>query len=152
MAININPILSPTPYSPTDENLINPSIIESSFNPNTDYIEYVISTTNGSFQTIEYDYKNYSFPTNGTTVTSSVSSLNINPETDLTTRGYSSGEYNVYYNFYKNELSSSYNNQVYFIKSISSDRTEVVIRNINSTPELINEVNNFKLSLSSDIS
>ncbi len=128
MAINVTPISSPNPYSPSDERLIQSTQIEATFNPSTDYIEYVISTTNNSFQLVDYTYNNFSFPTNGTVTTNNISSIEIDPTTDITRRGLSSGNYKVFYNFYKNELFSSFNDQTYFIKSISPNRSEVIIR------------------------
>jgi hypothetical protein len=152
MAINVIPILPPNSYSPSDENLIQSTQIEATFNPSTDYIEYVISTTNNSFQTVDYGYSNYHFPTDGTVVTNSINLIEINPVTDINSKNISSGDYNVYYNFYKSELSSSYDNQSYFIKSISSDRTEVIIRYLNPNIGLVTTVDEFKLSLSTNIS
>ncbi len=152
MAINVTPISSPNPYSPSDERLIQSTQIEATFNPSTDYIEYVISTTNNSFQLVDYTYNNFSFPTNGTVTTNNISSIEIDPTTDITRRGLSSGNYKVFYNFYKNELFSSFNDQTYFIKSISPDRSEVIIRYIDPNPGLISVIDDFKLSLSTNIS
>jgi hypothetical protein len=152
MAVDIISILPPNPYSSSDKTLISSQLITSSFDPNIDYIEYIISTPNNSFQTIDYKYSGYSFPTNGTTISSSVSDIIINPEIDLSKKGFNNGEYNVYYNFYKSELNSSYDNQSYFIKSISPDRTEVVIRNINPNNNLVTQVNSFKESLFNNVS
>jgi hypothetical protein len=151
MAVDIISILPPNPYSVNDETLISSQLITSSFDPTVDYIEYIVSTPNNSFQTIDYKYDGYSFPTNGTTISSSVSDIIINPELDLSRKGFNNGEYNVYYNFYKNELNSSYDNQSYFIKSISPDRTEVVIRNINPSSDLVTQINSFKESLFNNV-
>jgi hypothetical protein len=144
MAVDIISLLPPNPYSTNDEALISSQLITSSFDPLFNYIEYVISTPDDSFQTIDYKYSNYHFPTNGTVITSSVSDIIIDPEGDLIKKGFDNGEYDVYYNFYKNELNSSYDNQSYFIKSISSDRTEVIIRSTNPNINLITQINSFK--------
>jgi len=151
MAVDIIDLSSPTPYSSNDEALISSQIITSSFDPATDYIEYIITTPNNSFQTVDYKYTDYSFPTNGTVISSSVSDIIINPDLDLGSRGFDNGEYNVYYNFYKNELGSSYDNQSFFIKSISPDRTEVVIRSTNPNSDLVTQVNSFKESLFNNV-
>ena len=152
MATNVTPILPPNSYLPSDERLIQSSQIEATFNPSTDYIEYVISTPNKSFQTVDYRYNNYSFPTNGTVISNNISSIEIDPTADINRKGLSNGDYNVYYNFYKNELFSSFDNQSYFINSISPDRTEVIIRYLDPNVGLVTTVNEFKLSLSTDIS
>ena len=139
MAATVTQIEIPNTYTPSDEVLLNPSITQSSFNPSTDYIEYTISTPDNSFSITNYSYNNYSFPL--TEITSdSIPNIVINPESDLVNDGYNSGEFNVYYNFLKNELNSSYNNQSFFIKDISSDRTEVIISN-NIDPDIVNNVN-----------
>ena len=56
MAVDIISILPPNPYSSSDKTLISSQLITSSFDPNIDYIEYIISTPNNSFQTIDYKY------------------------------------------------------------------------------------------------
>jgi hypothetical protein len=142
MAINVSRIYSSTPYSPQDESLIQSSQVEATFDPSLNYIEYVISTPNNSFQTVDYNYSAYSFPTNGTVTSNRISSIDINPTSDLGRNGFTSGEYNVYYNFYKNELSTSPSDKNLFIKSISSDRTELVVKYI-STTNPVSTVNNF---------
>ena len=150
MATSITQIFVPQPYAPSDEKLLNASSVQSSFNPGTDYIEYSITTPDNSFSTIEYDYRGFSFPDSGVT-SGDVSSLNIDPESDLKSQGFNSGEFIVSYNFLKNELSSSFNNRRFFVKEISSDRTEVTISTIDSpTVALVSEIENFKNYLNSD--
>ena len=143
MAINVTQIFSSSPYSLQDERLISPTQIETTFNPSTDYIEYVISTVNNSFQIVDYNYNAYSFPTNGTVTSNDISSIEIDPTSDINRRGITSGEYNTYYNFYKNELLTSPINRDLFIKSISADRTELVIRYTSPTTDPALIVDNF---------
>ena len=142
------PISTQPTYNSSDEILLNSSATQSFFNPGIDYIEYTISTPNNSFFTIDYNYKDYSFPTDGVT-SDSISDIIINPEIDLAKNGFTSGEYNVYYNFLRNELNSSFDNQIFFIKEISSDRTEVIINSIDNT-NIINSVDNFRNQLNSN--
>ena len=143
MAINVIPILPPNSYSPSDENLIQSTQIEAVFNSSTDYIEYVISTVNNSFQTVDYNYNTYSFPTDGTVTSNDISSIEIDPVKDINSRGITSGDYNVYYNFYKNELLTDPINKGLFIKSISSDRTELVVKYTSPSIDPVPIVNNF---------
>ena len=117
-----------SPYSSNDIELINSSQIESFFNPSVDYIEFVVNSPNNSYQDINYDYKNYIYPTDGTVISESTSQLEINPSADINRLGITGGEYNLYYNFLKNELLTNYNNQDLFIKNISADRTELIVR------------------------
>lgn len=125
MAVNVTQIFSSSPYSLNDERLIPSTQVEATFNPSTDYIEYVISTVNNSFRTVDYNYNAYSFPTNGTVISNDINSIEINPTSDLSSKGISTGDYNSYYNFYRNQLQTSPTNQNIFIKEISADRTEL---------------------------
>jgi hypothetical protein len=143
MAISVSQIFPSSPYSSQDERLISPTQVEATFNPSTDYIEYVISTPNNSFQTVDYNYSAYSFPINGTVISNDISSIEIDPTADINSRGISSGDYNTYYNFYKNELSTSPSNKNLFIKTISADRTELVVRYISSTTNVTLAVDSF---------
>jgi hypothetical protein len=143
MAVTISQIFSSSPYSSQDERLINPTQIEATFNPSTDYIEYVISTKNNSFQTVDYNYNAFSFPIDGTVVSNNISSIEINPEVDLSNRGITSGDYNTYYNFYRNELLTNSINKGLFIKSISADRTELVVKYTSPSIDPVLIVNNF---------
>jgi hypothetical protein len=143
MAITVSQIFSSSPYSLQDERLISPTQIEATFNPSTDYIEYVISTTNNSFQTVDYNYNTYSFPTDGTVVSNNISSIEIDPIVDINRRGITSGDYNVYYNFYRNELLTDPTNKGLFIKSISADRTELIVKYTSPSIDPVLIVNNF---------
>jgi hypothetical protein len=148
MATTVTPISTQTNYSISDEILLNPSITQSSFDPLVNYIEYTIVTPDSSFSTVDYNYNGYSFPNSGVT-SNSISDIIINPETDLTRKGFTNGEFNVYYNFLKNELNSSYTNQNFFIKEISSDRTELILNTVDDV-NVINNINNFKNQLNSN--
>ena len=128
MAAIVNQTSITSPYSPNDTELINTSQIESFFNPSTDYIEFIINSPNSSYQNVNYDYKDFIYPIDGTVTSDSTSQLEINPSTDINKLGITGGEYNLYYNFLKNELLTSYNNQDLFIKSISADRTELIVK------------------------
>ena len=143
MAISVSQIFSPSPYSSQDERLISPTQIEAIFNPSTDYIEYVINTVNNSFQTVDYNYSAYSFPTDGTTTSNNISSIEIDPAVDLSNRGITSGDYNTYYNFYKNELLTNPINKGLFIKSISADRTELIVKYTSPSIDPVLTVSNF---------
>jgi len=143
MAINITEIFPSSPYSSQDEALIQSSQIEATFDPSLDYIEYVISTPNNSFQSVDTNYNRFSFPTNGTVTSNQINSIEINPSSDISAKGFNSGEYNVYYNFYRNELLTSPTNKDLFIKSISADKTELVVRYISPSTNPASTIDNF---------
>ena len=107
-------------YSVSDENLIANQEVTSTFNPESDYVEYYIYGLNNSllYPSLEdgtIPYSLYSLLDND---------IYIDPSLDLQTYGFEQGGYNTLYNFYSNRLSSSFSTQ-YFISEISSDRTEI---------------------------
>jgi len=128
MAISITQISPSSPYNSKDNILLNPITAEATFNPELDYIEYVIATPNKSFKIVDYNYSTYSFPVNGTVTSNVIHDIEIDPVNDITKKGYGAGEFNTYYNFYRNQLGTSVNNQNLFIKEISADRTELKLR------------------------
>ena len=107
-------------YSVSDENLIANQEVTSTFNPESDYVEYYVYGLNNSllYPSLEdgtIPYSLYSLLDND---------IYIDPSLDLQTYGFEQGGYNTLYNFYSNRLSSSFSSQ-YFISEISSDRTEI---------------------------
>tara|TARA_R110001632_G_scaffold55132_5_gene135026 strand:+ start:3156 stop:8807 length:5652 start_codon:yes stop_codon:yes gene_type:complete len=129
IVIPINPdFLLLETYSVSDENLIATEEISSTFNPETDYVEYYIYGLNNSllFPPLEdgtVPYTGYSILDNDVYIT---------PSEDLMTYGYVQGGYNSIYNFFSNRLSSSISSN-YFIAEVSSDRTEIRL-NSNTIP------------------
>jgi len=136
----VNPLSFETQmYDSNDEKLIASTIIEESFSPESDYIEYTIFNLNQepvSYVPILGDYKIID------------NKLNIEPEQNIKSFGFTDGQYYTLYNFLTNKLGSSPDN-TYYISEISSDRTEIrldslLINNetiITSTGDLINELN-----------
>ena len=149
MATIVTQIPATTDYVISDEILLNPSITQSSFDPSQNYIEYTIETPDKSFVATDYNYNNYSFPNDGVT-SDYISNIIINPNNDIISLGYNSGEFNTYYNFLKNELDSSPFNQIFFIKEISYDRTEVTLGYTVDSSIVVFNVNNFKTQLNSN--
>ena len=128
-------------YSLSDTSLITSVEIENSFNPSTDYVEYFVYDLNGNIA-----YENITgYP--GYRLIDNV--LTLYPDVDLTTLGFTEGQYNTLYNFLSPKLSSNSTN-TYYISEISSDRTEIrldttVIPNefvILSSIELTNDIVN----------
>ena len=103
-------------YSISDTSLITSIEVENTFNPSIDYIEYFVYDLNGNILTSNTTgYTGYRLLDNV---------LNIYPDIDLTTQGYTEGQYNTLYNFLSNKLASNSTN-TYYISQISPDRTEV---------------------------
>jgi hypothetical protein len=128
-------------YSQEDNSLITSLEIETSFNSNTDYVEYFIYDLNGN---ILYDnvagYPGYKLIDN---------IMTLDPQADLIRQGFIEGQYNTLYNFVSPKLSSN-SNLNYFISEISSDRTEIRLDTtfipndlvISSSIELTNDIVN----------
>jgi hypothetical protein len=128
-------------YSQEDNSLITSLEIETSFNSNTDYVEYFIYDLNGN---ILYNnvagYPGYKLIDNVMT---------LDPQADLIRQGFIEGQYNTLYNFVSPKLSSN-SNLNYFISEISSDRTEIRLDTtfipndlvISSSIELTNDIVN----------
>ena len=163
-------------YSTEDTNLIESQDIQETFNPIQDYIEYYIYDNGGNLINLDYNYVNYKLPTtnaitplytpapnpdgsinsydssvvntNPLAVGSSFSLIEIDPIKDLQQAGYNSGEFKVQYNFFSNKVSSPAAS--FFLKRISSDRTEISITSAGMSniqieaiaDGLLNEINN----------
>jgi hypothetical protein len=156
-------------YSSEDTNLISSRNLAENFGGTNDYIEYYTYDAGGNLLNTTYNYLSYKLPpstglTPGTTTTpnttgniqttnvgvdSTLSSptsslypiIEIDPVKDLQDLGYSSGEFNVKYNFFQNIL-SNYIDEALFIKEISSDRTEVRLASVSLTNDEIESVVN----------
>jgi hypothetical protein len=128
-------------YSNSDVSLINSFNIDTTFNPQTDYLEYFIYDLNGNIllQNVS-GYPGYKLIDNNVV---------LSPEVDLKAYGYTEGQYNTLYNFLSPKLGSN-NFNPYFISEISADRTEVRLDTtsipnalvISSATELINNITN----------
>jgi len=138
LSIDPNFLLLDT-YSVSDESLISNQDVVSTFNPETDYIEYFVYGLNNSLLFPPADegiipYTLYSLLDND---------IYIDPSKDLQTFGFDQGGYNVLYNFYSNRLASSFTKK-YFISEISSDRTEIRLdSNDIEDASIISSVNQF---------
>jgi hypothetical protein len=99
--------------------------VTSLFQQAEDKVEYFVYDANSNLLTENYNFSEYSF-TDDPSITNlgGFSTINIDPEYDLVSNGYDVGQYNVVYNFFENQLSSSVDNR-FFIKTLSTDRTEL---------------------------
>ena len=143
--VNITPINPFTfelqEYSNSDSSLINSFNIDTTFNAQTDYLEYFIYDLNGNIliQNVS-GYPGYKLIDNNVV---------LYPEVDLNAYGITEGQYNTLYNFLSPKLASNSFN-TYYLSQISSDRTEVrldttAIPNdlvISSSLELTNDITN----------
>jgi len=147
MAINVKQINGNKPYDLKDEQLLDTSLDSTVFDPSVNYIEYTISSPDKSFSFTDTEFSSYAFPKSGVT-SDFISNIVIDPESDILRFNNSISDvaatYIVKYNFLQNELDSSPNNPKFYIKSISSDRTEVTLGYTEKAIYVIDEVNYFK--------
>jgi len=147
MADNINiQVINPNnfefqEYNSDDLNLITAQEIETSFDPNLDYIEYYVYDLSNSILTSNiFGFPNYKLINN---------QVSISPVEDLASLGYEQGSYNTLYNFLKRKLGSN-PFSTYYIDEISSDRTEIRLNTteisdievVTLTNEFITEIQN----------
>jgi len=143
--VNINPVNPLTfelqEYSVSDSSLITSFNIDTTFNPNLDYLEYFVYDLNGNILVQNVSgYPGYRLINNDVV---------LDPEVDLRAYGYNEGQYNTLYNFLSPKLGSN-SFTTYYISEISSDRTEVRLDTtsipntlvISSATELINDITN----------
>jgi len=143
--VTLNPI-DPTTfefqeYSISDTTLITSLTIDTSFNPNTDYLEYYIYDLNGNI--IEQNVSGWPY------YKLIDNNVVLDPVDNLKFSGFEEGQYNTLYNFLSRKLFSSDLN-TYYISQISSDRTEVRLDTtsipndlvISSSLELISDIQN----------
>jgi hypothetical protein len=148
---SIDPItLETQTYSSQDVSVLSPETINSIFDPSKgDYVEFTILSPNQEFQITDQNLENISITS--TDASDGVTfNVNLDPEKELRTRGFTNGEYNVIYNFLRKELNSSSEERIFYIKEISGDRTELRLgtNNLNNTSlEVL--INNFKSALNS---
>lgn len=124
--INIDPnSINNQTFTPSDEVIIPYSKISSSFNPESDNIEYFVYDLNNNILFEDYNFSD--FKVNEKTLTNNSGALDyitLDPINDAINNGFDVGEIKTVYNFVKYQLGSN-NIDQYYISEISSDRTEL---------------------------
>ena len=151
-------------YTTDDLRLITSLKVNKSFSTFDDYIEYHVYDLSDQLIEKNYNYRKYKLPANvplnpGVTPTTNINNttatgaevgsvsnlsttsstypiIEIDPVQDLQDLGYSSGEFKVQYNVFKNKI-SKYPNAELFIKEISADRTELRVGSVILTNDQI---------------
>ena len=126
-------------YTEQDLKLVPSFDVISQFSPPTDLVEFSIYNEQNLLEYINYNYVDYSVTLDYNTNKNEISTVDVDPQEDLIKNGYSQGNYTVVYNFLRNQLSSSLDSP-FWIKEISSDRTEIRLANNNLTSEEIEVV------------
>lgn len=120
------PGFSQQTYSSQDNRLVSSNFVTSDFGDTSDYIEFFIYDANGNLVDYDYNVKDYYPDANSIAGSNRFSALTLDPEKDLKLKGYSRGLLNIQYNFFRKLFNSS-NGTLYWIKEISSSRTEIKI-------------------------
>ena len=136
-------------YNEDDVNLLNGNLILRQFGLTNDYIEQVLYDPAGNLININYNYVNQQIQQTLVSSENTTSEVVINPETDLQQLGYTSGEFKLLYNFFRKKIGNG-NANPFYIKEISSDRTEIRVASNNisnsdlqvQVQSLINEIQN----------
>jgi hypothetical protein len=123
--------------------------ITSIFQPSGSVVEYFVYDANSNLLEQDYNFPGYSF-TEDPSITNlgGFSTMDLTPELDLIDTGYDVGQYNVVYNFFENQLSSSAEDR-FFIKTISTDRTELRLAS-NTIQGVLESFPSFKQKLDSE--
>lgn len=118
-------------YSLQDENLIQSVDLIKQFGKPTDYIEYHVYSIDNALLHSDYSTLNYRyFNQSQVTPNNTVSNISLNPTQNIISSGYNKGSINITYNILRNIFLSDINSK-YYIKSISSNRTELRVSNLN---------------------
>ena len=113
-------------FEPKDVLLFGDFKVNNTFSVNNNSIELHAYSQTGTLLKSDYNYKGYSFlQTAAGAGKSGESTINVDPVQDSITLGYNSGGIRLVYNFINNLFSPTNKNPLFYIESISRDRTEV---------------------------
>ena len=124
-------------YELTNQNVIESEALRGEFTPGVNNVEFYIYDANKTLIYSDYNFTGYyieqninpSRSFNVKTGASSVTTtgINLDPEKDISTQGFTNGEMYAVYNFVNLELGSSLG-VPYYLSEISSDRTEIRLK------------------------
>lgn len=140
-------------YAPSDVALINTTTVVGNYGAPNDYIEYFIKDLSNTVLSANYYATQYQLDSSVVDpITRTTTQLYLDPETDARNLGYDRGIVNVKYNFFGKQLASSPDpSQNFWIKEISTSRTEIkAARQDLSNTALTNAFNEFNAVLSAD--
>lgn len=138
-------------YSSRDNELINSVELKRKFGLPEDYIELHTYDLNSILLKSNYNYTDYKSLLNSLpSSTNLLSDLTLDPSQDSINEGYDYGSTILTYNIFRNLFKSSPDNK-FFIKDISTDRTELRVTNNNiSNSNLEQSYNDFIVSFNAE--
>ena len=120
-------------YSSQDENLLLAFDINT-FLTEKSSIEFHVYTPDKNLVKSNLSFEEYEVPGDASSTSpDNLSSISINPLQNLIDSDFSQGEYVTYYSFINNEIGNAF--QVLYVDEISSDRTELRLKNNGLTSE-----------------
>lgn len=140
-------------YSPQDVALINTALVTANFGGPSDYIEYFIKDLGGNVLDSNYNASQYNIGNLVDPITGTTTELFLDPEADAKFSGFNRGTFNIKYNFFTRQLlSAPIPAQNFWIKEISTSRTEIkVARQDLSNTQLAQAFGEFNAVLSGDV-
>lgn len=124
---------------PEDSTLIPEVKTKRFFNKNTDRIETVVFSLDGTILNVESNNPRFKTTPGDSLDGIELREVKLFPEQDAERNGFDSGDVEILYNFYRNVFTNTKEEIQFFIKEVSPDRTELILLPVNLTPEDINE-------------
>ena len=113
-------------YANSDLSLVTKAFITPTFGGPDDYIELFVKDIAGTVIGSNYNVTKYGIGDNINPTNGSTSALYLDPEADARDQGFNRGSVNVKYNFFRKFILSSPNpNNNFWIKEVSTSRTEI---------------------------
>ena len=138
-------------YSQSDLNLLSEYQINNLFDINKHFVELYITDLNGEIIEADSSYTSYKLLGNAQSAgKEGASILTINPVEDSKAYGYGTGGVKLLYHFLNDLYTQDNTTSEFYITSISPDRTELQLQNLNLTNEqLVSLTTTIKDKLSS---
>ena len=131
-----------------DSELITSLELPSTFDSLKDRIDLFVNSIDSTLLEEQIDYKDYGLGSKRLSTESTL--LILDPIENAKSLGYNNGDVLLTYNFLKDPFSEAKEKVEFFIKEISSDRTELLISPIGSVPNLDETVRLLKSKLESN--
>ena len=141
----------------SNQQIIPNEVIEASFTPQQDLVEFWIYDINNNLLSGEENFIDYTLSSNppsgidGETQPGTTSKLELNPSQDTINAGFDTGQLSTVYNFITYKLGTSLDTK-YYVSEISSDRTELRLNTNFIDNEVIqSEYTNFNSELENNV-
>jgi len=121
-----------------DSNLVESFSVNALFNPSENFVEITFLSIDDLKLYSDSNYKNYTISLDGASAgKDGAVAIDIDPEKDLISYGYAGTDIKILYKFYNNLYSDLNQDNLFYIESISPDRTEVRLLSTKLTDDFI---------------